>query len=107
MKVTQYDLMILKTLILQLYTIFYPSDQPTTPFTSLISELSDMQPALERYRTGLKILPDEHNNPNFGYVVPDNFPRLFHHLDLVLSGIRSSRSILRAPLSKLRFCCQT
>lgn len=55
------------------------------------------------------ILPDKHNDPNFGDVIPDNFPGIFDHLNLIFSGIRSSSSILLlcAPLSKLRSCAQT
>lgn len=57
----------------------------------------------------LLILPDKHNNPNFGDVIPNNFPGIFDHLDLLFPGIHSSSILLLlcAPLSKLRFCAQT
>lgn len=52
------------------------------------------------------MLPDEHNNANFGNIVPNNFPRLLDHLDLLPAEVRSSINI-RISLSKLRFCRQT
>lgn len=75
---------------------------------SSITIIINMQPTLLKYSRGSRVLPDEHNNPNFGYIVPDNFPWLLDHLNLILAGIRSSSSsILRVPLSKLCFSCHT
>lgn len=88
-------------------TVFIPWFYMTSTLSMRISPLIKSYFTVKMFRTCLSILPDEHNNPNFGNIVPDNFPRLFNHLDLILSGMRSSSSILCGPLSKLSFCRQT